>query len=461
MAHAPHGFLALTLTASLFAGCGGKTSGESETDPKGPFVGWHSYALVVSDATLEWDAGSFGSLSSISKGWTGRLDLDGSAVSGAIMAPFGEPQGLAADPAIKATLRTGKDLAFSISGTSGSARVTESYDTFTFELDAKGVPIGGTATGKASAFSGDVGWMGKVTAHFTLAADTTPPKWRGRTIAAFGAVPLVWDERELLADEPFGETLSAATVLGFRTPATKITTALAWGSPNVVRERGFRFRWNEWNDVEASAVALPLVHDAAGNASAAGSVGFVSGTDLLGVPILSTSSFDLSVPPSVTGSGAKIWGALSAADCEGKKCWAIGPFSVSYCGSYSQGGFATVLVGSGTATFKVRVVGKPRFTGSMAASKNVVHFLAASPGLAPSVDSTSVALPDKPGADGTYDTGFRTVTLTTPSTTATMTGVAISGGGVGPGSAAMDCGPAPPPVDLTVYVESVAVAGGK
>ena len=57
-------------------------------------------AIDFDDATLEWDAGSFGSLSSISKGWTGRLDLDGSAVSGAIMAPFGEPQGLAADAAL-------------------------------------------------------------------------------------------------------------------------------------------------------------------------------------------------------------------------------------------------------------------------------------------------------------------------------------------------------------------------
>ncbi len=457
MAHARYGFLALTVAAAL-AGCGGKTSAESETnDPPVPFVGWHSYALVVSDATVEWDSGSFGSLSSISKGWTGRIDLDGSAVSGAIMAPFGEPQGLVGDTT-KATLRTTKDLAFSISGSSASAYVTESYDTFTFDLDAKGVPIGGTATGKASAFSGDVGWMGKVSARFTLAADTTAPKWRGRTIAAFGAVPLVWDERELLADEPFGEALSAATVLGIDTPATKLVTTLSWGTPNVARERGFRFRFREWNDVEASVVPLPLVHDAAGNASAAGSTGFVSGSDLMAMPVHTTSSLDLTAPAA---SAAKIWGAVNPADCEGKKCWAIGPFSVSYCGNSSQGGFATALVGAGTATFRVRAVGKPRFTGSMPGTRNVVHFLAASPGLAPKVDSTSLVLPDTASADGTYDTGFRTVTLPTPSASAPMTGVAISGGGIGPGSSSTDCGLAPPPVDLTIYVESVAVAGGK
>lgn len=435
------------LAPALAAGCGGKTSSDDPTPTTTtPITGWHSYAFVVTDAKLTWDSGTFGSPTSVSIGKTGRMDLLGSGTAGAVMTPFAEPVGLAlADGALRTAKGTWSDVSFS--GTSGATNVREAWNTFTFDLDARGVPVGGTAIGTASAFSGDVGWMGKVTAKFTLAADAKAPSFRVRTLRRFAPVSLPWEERELLADEPFLEALTPSIGVDVK----KVASAFAWGDPARTYERGYTFRLDDWNDVGGSMIETPIVRDAAGNASTKDYLFLESGLDLMGVGFAWRSEID---PTTKKLEELRRWGTVSVADCDGTACWAIGPFPTSYCGTGSQGGFATILDGAGGAQFEVRATAKARFSGMAPGVRDVVHLQVASPGVAP-ISDDSVKLPEKADSAGVFDTGWRTVTLSSPRASSKHTGFAVSGGGVGAGAG--DCGPAPPPMDVVVYVRRLGV----
>lgn len=444
---ASSGLLAALLCAVVAGGCGGKTStDEPTTTTTTPITGWHSYAFVVTEAKISWEGGSFGDPTAVSVGKGGRMDLLASGVAGAVMTPFGDPVALATvEGALRVSKESGGGLSFA--GSSGGTNVSESWDTFTFDLDARGAPIGGTATGRASAFSGDVGWMGKVTAKFTLSPDTKAPTFRVRTIRTFAPVSLPWEQRELLADEPFLETLPPTIGIDVK----KVVTGFSWGDPARTYERGFTFRLDDWNDIGGIALETPVVRDAAGNASTKGTLPLETGMDLMGVGFARRSEIDAS---SKKLEELRRWGTVSVADCDGTACWAIGPFPTSYCGTGSQGGFATILDGAGGAQFEVRATAKARFSGSVPGIRDVVHLEVASPGRPP-VSDASVKLPEKADSAGVYDTGWRTVTLSAPLSTAKYTGFAVSGGGVGAGAG--DCGPAPPPMDVVVYVRRLAV----
>ncbi len=479
MAHTGRPLLALLSVLSLaasgvLAGCGGKTTDGTTViiDPGKQVTGFHSYTLTIDDASIDWTGGGGGGSwgKAGSKGYRTRIDLDngfGNATkkAGAAIVPsFGEPIGMGgvfANPLVllgDTSSSTGSGL--SISSRSDGYNVSEIYGNFTFQLDARGVPTSGTATGTANSFAGDVGAMGKASMHFTIAPDADAPMVGASAVAGFGAVALPWDERTIYFSEPYEEQLTLAT-LGKGVNGSVTKTSLLWGEPPRDRDRGFTFRLQSWTDPLGLAIQAPIVHDLAGNASAASSLAFVTNAK----PV---NELESSVLESFGASGgtslATVWGPVAALDAcpDGKPCFAIGPVKASYCGRGSQAGLAVALVGNGGVFFTVRVVAKPTLGAGGSLPSGIVNFQTASPGAKPIADGgTLVKMPEKPAADGTYDTGWVTVTMTTPDGAASETGVAVSLGGTGPSSGDFDCGFAPPPIDVTLYVQRIMVGGVK
>ena len=170
------------------------------------------------------------------------------------------------------------------------------------------------------------------------------------------------------------------------------------------------------------------------------------------------------------GIPAFLWGKATSTTVgcrDGKSCVQIGPFTHSYCTSGSKGGLATRLLGNGTSEVAFRVVAKPS-PGSPAAGRpfftDIVKMRVATP-LGGSADASStLTWPTTAGSDGSYDTGWTTMSLSLGKLDA-ETGIAISGGGLGPDGGG-GCGliggpPRPIDFDITIYVEQITLFGRK
>jgi hypothetical protein len=442
--------------AGALGGCGGKLD---QGTPAVPSTALRSFVGTVTDAKIveSWNPG--GSLGAISVGQTARIDVRIDAagqVELVAITSFGE--------AVRATGTRGATTAvdipqvgdfvssgLSFHGTSGGWQVDETYAHFEIAFDEAGVPRSLTATGQASAFAGDVGTSGTATATITLAADAVAPTWRASAAASFANRALPWDARTVEASEPYEGQADFATLFPGAARAdfdvTPFATAAAWGAPATTRERGVTLVAKRWDAVAALRARGAPVVDVAGNVALAAELPF----DGIGVDSMAASSLPAGA------AGGRPWGDVKGqSDCgDGKPCLVVGPFQQSYCGGGSAGGVAARLRGAGHATFRVRITAKSDFGGGPA-GQNVLHVLATNPGSKPATDT--LAFPTTASADGTYDTGWKTITVTTPNATASETGVAVGAGGVGSAPVSANCGPAPSPAAVTVYIGEVAIA---
>ncbi len=436
--------------------CGGKLDAGTlavQSTALRSFVGTVTAAKLV-------DGGSpFGSFDAISVGMTARIDLrldEAGNVELVAVTPFGQ--------AVRATGTRGATTALdvpqsnsaasnglSFSGRNSSWSVTETYSHFEIAFDAAGTPQTLTATGQASAFSGDVGTQGTATATITLGADVVAPTWRASAEASFANRGLPWDARIVEASEPYEGTADFAALFPGATRAdfdvTALTTEAAWGSPAATRERGVRLLAKRWDATSPLYVQGAPVRDLAGNVAATSLLPY----DTIGLQLSAGSTLPSGSLSAIPWGDAKVQPGCG----EGGPCLVVGPFRQSYCGGGSAGGIAARLRGAGHASFRVRVTATSTFGGGPS-GQAVLHVLATNPGAVPVTDA--LTFPTTASADGTYDTGWKTITLTTPSATAAETGIAVSAGGLGSAPVIADCGPAPSPADLTVYIGEVAVA---
>lgn len=446
---------AVSLVGSL-AGCGGKLD---QGTPAAQSTALRSFVGTVTEAKIVESWGPGGSLGAISVGKTARVDvrIDASGhVELVAITPFGE--------AVRATGTLGATTAvdvpqegayvsggLSFRGTSGGWQVSETYAHFELAFDEAGLPRALTATGQASAFAGDVGTTGTATATIALAADTVAPTWHANAAASFANQALPWDARTVEASEPYEgqaafETLfPGAARVDF--DVTPFATAVAWGSPATTRERGVTVMARRWDAVAPLRARGAPVVDVAGNLAVVGDLS--SGG--IGVDLLAASS----LPAGAAGGSP--WGdAKTLSDCgDGKPCLVIGPFRQSYCGGGSAGGVAARLRGAGHASFRVRLTARSSYGGGPS-GQAVAHVLATNPGAKPATDT--LAFPTSASPDGTYDTGWKTISVATPNAAASETGIAVSAGGVGSAPVVADCGPAPSPAEVTVYLGEVSVA---
>lgn len=441
--------------ASVAIGCGAKVEVAPTAARDGAL---RSFGGTVTDAQITWSWSTGSSIAAVSTGQAARFDVRVdeagnvelvalSAYGGAVRATgtLGDPTVVSVPTPSDGYSRSG--LAFS--GTSSGWSISESYDRFEIVFDAGGAPASLVASGRASGFAGDVGTEGTVKATIALSPDATAPAWRATAAASFADRALPWDTRLVEASEPYeGAVDLQAAFPGASASAFDVsrrTTEVAWGSPAIVRERGLSLTPNDWDAASALAVRGVAVKDLAGNVAQAGPLPLSSiRLDALGQATLPGGA-----------NGATRWGSPTLqADCgEGRPCTVLGPFRQSYCGGGSAGGLAARLLGAGRATFRVRVTAKSTYGGG-AYGPTPVHLLATNPGRQPVVDE-SISLND--GSGGDVDTGWKTVTLTTPDADARETGVAVSAGGKGAGPVSVECGPAPAPVDVTVYVGEITI----
>jgi hypothetical protein len=443
----------LSLAAPMSSGCASEVAVGPDA-ARG--IGLRSFTGTVTKADLQWSWGDGGAAVSVGKAARFDVRVDESGfVELVAMTPFGEVQratGALGSPTVvrlpSSTAGYYGGLVFS--GDSNGYAVSESYDTFEIGFDAAGAPTSIVATGQANAFAGDVGMSGTVKATIALAPDAIAPTWTASAVASFADRALPWDARGVMASEPYEGSVAFADLFPGADPAafdlTREKAATDWGAPPVTRERGVTLTPRAWDAADALVARSVGVRDVAGNVASVGPLAF------------STIHLD---PPTtaVLASGASPatrWGSPTLqADCgDGKPCTVLGPFRQSFCGGGSVGGFAARLLGAGHATFRLRVTATSSFGGGWY-GQMPVHVLATNPGQAPVVEEP-LALSGGDGG-GSFDSGWKTVTLTTPDAHASETGVAISAGGKGAGPSMVDCGPAPAPVDVTVYVGEVAI----
>jgi hypothetical protein len=452
--------LACVVTVVSFAGalcaCGGKLD---QGTPAVTSTALRSFVGTVTEAKIveSWSPGS--SFGAVSIGQTARIDVridQAGQVELVAITPFGEPvraTGSRGSTTVVDVPQAGDYVSNGLSfrGTSAGWSVSETYAHFEIAFDAAGAPRTLTATGQASAFSGDVGTQGTATATIALVADVVAPTWRASAAASFAHQALPWDARVVEASEPYEGQVDFATIYSGATRAdfdvTPLTTTVAWGSPAVTRERGVTVVAKRWDAVGGLHAWGAPVADVAGNVAPRTPLSSPGiGVDLLGGSVLSAGA-----------PGGLQWGEVKGlSDCgDGKPCLVVGPFRQSYCGGGSAGGVAARLRGAGHVSFRVRVTAKSVYGGSPS-GQAALHVLATNPGAEPASDT--LAMPSAPSADGTYDTGWKTITVTTPDASASETGVAIGGGGLGSAPLVADCGPAPSPAEVTVYIGEVVVA---
>jgi hypothetical protein len=434
-------------------------------------IGWRSYTATVTDVKQTWKYGGPPAGSTPpSKGWTGRVDLENgfdldSGAKAVVLPAYGDGQMLAttaASPMSPTFAVTGGGLVLSVSGTmSGYYYVTDRYQTMTVTLGPDGRPTGGVLKGTSEAFSGDVAFNADTEATVTFVEDTTKPKWKTSSAATFAWTALPWDQRTFEASEPYEVAISPEAWFG--------STVDVWQHPiqtyahGVTKERGIRFELKDWNMTGLTGY-WNEVRDFAGNASDKE----IAAPSFPGAKVDKRATMTWRADDG--GVPAYLWGsaATTTEGCrDGKSCVKIGPFTHSYCTSGSKGGLATRLPGNGTSEAAIRVVAKPA-AGSPSTGApfftDVVKLRVAIP-TGGTVDATSaLKWPTTAGSDGSYDTGWTTVSASLGKLDA-ETGIAISGGGLGP-DGGTGCGfiggpPRPMDYDVTVYVEQVTLYGVK
>lgn len=475
MAH--RGILA-ALAIGMMA-CGGKMIGDEPNIQQPPPIGWRSYTLTFTGVKHTWSYGPMGTDAVASEGKTIRFDYytgggpRGGTPQGVLGPMFGEPVALyaSADSVAKvAVTGEGSGVSFSSAG-SGMGTITERWSSFALELDADGKPVGGTASGKAEGYSGDMGWMGEASARITISADVEAPAWRTTSTRSLADQPLPWDERTFETSEPYERSLAGggprvADLLSVPEDAVASSDMLPsfqWSDSG--KARGVRFRLRNWDLVKALTGRLYGVRDLAGNLTAP----VIAPYEFGGLFVPKIAARELSFTDGAKGTPAT-WGAAKESDAcpDGKRCMSIGPFkSTPYGGCEgSGGGIAVRLDGTGLVRANIRVIAKQSSGGSFGGPPptSFAHLQVATPGNAPkTAESTTIAWPEKTG-DGPYDTGWVSLEIAT-SESASETGIALGGGGIGVGSSGCGSwGGAPPymtPYDVTIYVERIGFVATK
>jgi hypothetical protein len=344
---------------------------------------------------------------------------------------------------------------FSASGPVSYEQETDQFDTLDIVLDASGRPVSGSVSGRASRFSGDYGYDGKVSAKLTFAMDVVAPEVRATANRSFASVPLPWDVRTVEISEPVEESDVAARLLGdLRKRGTASEVIESAFSP--AKKRGVSFRYTDWNAASGDVLLPDVMHDLAGNALAKSKLSFEGALD---VPLASDPSFRFGKPVATWGAAKVVTSGCKSSG----SCLEIGPFKWNYCARGSAGGAAIRLPGSGRVTAEVRGVAKPSPSGPGypgGVPMGAVQLGAAVAGADMKVaDASTVHWPTVAGPDGSYDTGWSVLQVNSDS--GSEIGVAVSGGTMGIYSSS--CGfvgggpPAPIDVDVTIYVDSIAL----
>ena len=444
-----------------------------DTGYDGPpaLIGWHSYTAIITDVKQTWTfgGGPTGGGSPPSKGWTGRIDLENgrdldSGPKAVVLPAFASGELLSGTPGTTTTFTapsTGTLL--SVGGTmSGFYSVTDTYDSMTVTFGSNGRPTGAVLKGKSNAFSGDVGYTADTVATMTFAEDATKPKWKTTSPAAFAWVSLPWDEHTFEASEPYETAVSPEAWFG--STIDVIQHPIQSSAHGLTKERGLRFSLRNW-DLSGSLLGnWNEVRDFADNASDAEAVApKFDGAKVDKRDGTTWRADDGGIAPFVWGKST-----VTTVGCrDGKSCLQIGPFPYSYCAYGSKGGLATRLRGNGTTEVAFRVVAtpSPTFPGSGAPFfTDVVKMRVAVPSGDTADVSSALKWPTTIGSDGKYDTGWNTMSVSLGKLDA-ETGVAITGGGLGP-DAGDSCGglggpPRPIDFDVTIYVEEIDVYGKK
>lgn len=457
------------------AACGGRvdtfdpqpaneTGGDSEatdtrTEDVPPIEGFRSYTATISAVKVTMmGAPSTPAARPPSEGLSFRIDLDAGLTTdggaAAVIAPkWTDAVMVRACCGSKVTFRLDEsdDRRNLLHARGASSWIVDDwYDALTVVFDRSGRPIEGRITGHTQLMQGDVAWSGSLDATVTFTPDTVAPSWRGSSRASFASVPLPWDERIVETSEPYGETLSPASLFGDQAkllqgvPLTQSTSLKS-------ASRGFRVRALDW-DVRYPLAAKPQpVKDLAGNVAVLDAPMMLDGVAVAKRAVRYLKFDDYAGAPTLWGAAA-----ASASGCRaGRPCVAIGPFKHSYCTGGSKGGIATRLPGFGAITASLRAVAKrtSSWGGGGSPPTNIVHLQSARAPDAPTVSETTLTWPTS--TSELRDTGWVTVTGKGAGTPA-ETGVALSVGGIGQATPCIYGGPVPEEWEITVYVDEIS-----
>ncbi|MBI2389932.1 MAG: hypothetical protein HYV09_10100 [Deltaproteobacteria bacterium] len=438
---------------------------DTELPDTRPITGFRSYTVTVGAVKATWmGAPPTPGITHPSQGLQFRADLDAGigfdGGSRAVIAAKWSDAVLARGCCgSKITFRNDEKTALAqVRGSIGYGQVDDWINALEVTFDAVGRPVSGRIIGQTQLIQGDVAWSGDIEATVTFAPDTTRPEWRGSSAATFASVPLPWDVRTVETSEPYVSGVDVASLFG---DAAKGLQPMPIEQKSWIgrAERGMRVRLVDWELPTPLTAKAQRVRDEAGNFAN------VSAPIVLeGARVAKRAERYLRFDDYA--GAAFLWGAakVGTTGCRpGKRCVAIGPFKASYCAPGSQGGVATRLPGGGPATVQLRGVARRISTwgGSTKPSVNVVHLAGAAPGIDAKVVSSTLTWPATPGSDGTLDSGWTTLSVSTPiSEKVTESAFAVSGGGIG--RAASGCGyyggpPMPEEWEITLYVEEIAL----
>jgi hypothetical protein len=347
-----------------------------------------------------------------------------------------------------------------LSGSGGSANVSDRWQTITIPVTSDGLANGISFVGDEMVFEGDVGWNYDVSTTANVAADTIPPELRvvGRGTADGKYLP--WDKLAVQASEPIeGVSFQGAVSATVGTKSAVFAPDAPAAGAEWAGSVGVTGQWDAF-DVPGGTGTwgfLP-VKDRAGNSRTA--------TDLkaqifevveLGTPQIAID-FD-----GKSNYGPAVWGKASVvqgADCEGGGgCASLGVFMQSFCSS-STGGLAARLsvAGGKTLAFRYRVHLEPTYGGSGSGFENATPATLemARPG-AP-LATTPLPMPKLTQSGTTqkpiFDSGWVDGAVPLPSGGDTVA-FALRSKSLWP----YGCGggPAPAPVDVTVWVDAIRV----
>lgn len=472
----------LLLASSLSVGCGGSVASVAESSdggitsdsekPKnlaGPLEG--SYDLAFRDVTIT--PGQNGNTPPTtlppSNGASARLDVrarSGGGYEAVITSRFGDPSAFKVEVTGAALILEGGRA--TVRGTSSSSYASDSWTSLTFARGASGSLTGAFfAKGDEDVSQGDVLWTNKASAKGTHTRDVTAPETKPIFYSNGPANALLpWDPIRVRIAEP---TDAASLVKAFTLNAPDAHPAsLEWtiegGTSDAdwagaIQAKGLRKNW----DPPAAGTLLITrgLTDRVGNASSE----TTSAVSFLSLAMNQTSQdFDTdSITVGTWGDSALTFlGGFTGSDpsCEHGGCVKMGVFPATVCGA-PRIGIAGILAKSAT---KVLVRYRVLVKSTLAPPDQVpqvygVSFAVdvANPGSEAKTTSAVVASADlKPLASPQFGmswaTDWTTLEAASPAASAPSVGFTVRAGA----NPSAGCGgPAPPPIDTIVLIDSV------
>ncbi|CAN5123845.1 hypothetical protein BH09MYX1_BH09MYX1_52560 [soil metagenome] len=424
-----------------------------------------SYELTVGDVTQTTVSNQVPKpvgTTSPSTGHRFRLDLrrSGSTYDAVITPEFGGPAPMTAAVPDGSLVLTGEST---LSGSSNDGNMNHRWLTLVVPVGADGLGANVSLKGQESVFQGDVGWMYDVTSTAGVVRDKRPPSFKLTASGSAAGKYLPWDRLTVFSSEPV-----APEKLALGIQASVASTYAVFTSKNFGASTDASVEWagrvlleGTFDDANVPGgdgfVAIePGIVDLAGNAGSP----TTEPTKLpftmieLGAPQVEID-FDGkdAMAPAMWGSAATV----SGAECEANaSCLKLGTFAQTIC-SDSTDGLAARLTGSGSKTlaFRYRVNVAVKYGGGASSfdKSQILKIDLARSGAALRTENVPVPKLQNVGTEEmpVFDSQWIDGAVTLPAGGSTVA-FAIRPASLSP----YGCyGPALPPVDVTIWVDSL------